>query len=217
MISPFGHSVLIVEDEPGFRFALRTHFSRHGWSTAVASGAREARTALGLGSFDLIVSDMRMLDGNGFDVLAAAQQIAPAAAVLFLTGSASVPEAVEAVRGGAIDYLVKPVPFDQLLAVAERHVQQRDSPRTPSTSSTSLRPMPVAAYHPAQHKPADNVTAAEPMRTDVTLSDLERTHLMTTLQRVGGNRTHAAQMLGISVRTLRNKVRQYDLPPRRYA
>ncbi len=51
----------------------------------------------------------------------------------------------------------------------------------------------------------------------VSMDQLERTHLQRTLELVDGNRTRAAEILGISVRTMRNKIRQYDLPPRRYA
>jgi DNA-binding protein Fis len=46
---------------------------------------------------------------------------------------------------------------------------------------------------------------------------VERLHLENTLALTDGNRTHAAEMLGISLRTLRNKIREYGLPPRRYA
>jgi len=47
--------------------------------------------------------------------------------------------------------------------------------------------------------------------------EVERLHLESTLALTDGNRTHAAEMLGISLRTLRNKIREYGLPPRRYA
>jgi DNA-binding protein Fis len=46
---------------------------------------------------------------------------------------------------------------------------------------------------------------------------LEKMHLENTLALTHGNRTHAAEMLGISLRTIRNKIREYGLPPRRYA
>lgn len=51
----------------------------------------------------------------------------------------------------------------------------------------------------------------------VSIRELERSHLERTLELTRGNRTHAAEMLGISLRTVRNKIRQYDLPPRSYA
>jgi DNA-binding protein Fis len=49
------------------------------------------------------------------------------------------------------------------------------------------------------------------------ISVLEKLHLENTLALANGNRTHAAEMLGISIRTMRNKIKEYGLPPRRYA
>ena len=49
------------------------------------------------------------------------------------------------------------------------------------------------------------------------MRDVEKRLLETTLQATDGNRTRAAEMLGISLRTMRNKIREYGLPPRRYA
>jgi DNA-binding protein Fis len=49
------------------------------------------------------------------------------------------------------------------------------------------------------------------------MRELERRLLETTLNNTGGNRTRAAAMLGVSLRTIRNKIREYGLPPRRYA
>ena len=51
----------------------------------------------------------------------------------------------------------------------------------------------------------------------VPIREVEKMHLESTLALTDGNRTHAAEMLGISLRTLRNKIREYGLPPRRYA
>jgi transcriptional regulator with PAS, ATPase and Fis domain len=55
------------------------------------------------------------------------------------------------------------------------------------------------------------------MQTGISIRELERQLLETTLQLTGGNRTRAAEMLGISLRTIRNKIREFGLPPRRYA
>jgi DNA-binding NtrC family response regulator len=54
-------------------------------------------------------------------------------------------------------------------------------------------------------------------RAGVPIREVERQHLENTLALTAGNRTHAAELLGISLRTLRNKIREYGLPPRRYA
>jgi len=56
-----------------------------------------------------------------------------------------------------------------------------------------------------------------PVQAGTPIRELERQLLETTLQLTGGNRTHAAEMLGISLRTIRNKIREFGLPPRRFA
>jgi len=113
-------SVLVIDDEPGMRAALRANFLRYGWHVETASGVRDAARAVELTSFDLVVSDIHMRDGDGFEVMCSIQKNSPTTAVILLTAFGSVPEAVESMRSGAFDYLTKPVSFDQLQAAALR-------------------------------------------------------------------------------------------------
>jgi DNA-binding NtrC family response regulator len=124
-------SVLVVDDEPGMRTALRANFLRHGWRVETATGVRDAARAFELTSFDLVVSDIRMRDGDGFEVMCSVQKNSPTTAVILLTAFGSVPEAVESMRSGAFDYLTKPVSFEQLQAAAAR-VMQRINEKTAS-------------------------------------------------------------------------------------
>jgi DNA-binding NtrC family response regulator len=117
-------SVLVVDDEPGMRTALRANFLRHGWHVETATGVREAARAFELSSFDLVVSDIRMRDGDGFEVMCSVQKNSPTTAVILLTAFGSVPEAVESMRSGAFDYLTKPVSFEQLQAAAARVMER---------------------------------------------------------------------------------------------
>jgi DNA-binding NtrC family response regulator len=117
-------SVLVVDDEPGMRTALRANFLRHGWRVETATGVRDAARAFELTSFDLVVSDIRMRDGDGFEVMCSVQKNSPTTAVILLTAFGSVPEAVESMRSGAFDYLTKPVSFEQLQAAAARVMQR---------------------------------------------------------------------------------------------
>jgi len=135
-ISPIDRNstVLVVDDEPGMRTALRANFLRYGWHVETASGVRDAAHAFELKSFDLVVSDVRMGDGDGFELLCSVQKNSPTTAVILLTAFGSVPEAVESMRNGAFDYLTKPVSFEQLQAAAAR-VMQRINQGTPSTTS----------------------------------------------------------------------------------
>jgi DNA-binding NtrC family response regulator len=118
MTSDAASSVMVVDDEPGIRTALRANFLRHGWRVETASSVREAVRALESREFDLVVTDIRMPDGSGLEVMRSARQASPGVAVILLTAYGSVPDAVRAMRDGALDYLTKPISFDQLQATA---------------------------------------------------------------------------------------------------
>jgi DNA-binding NtrC family response regulator len=118
MTSDVASSVMVVDDEPGIRTALRANFLRHGWRVETASSVREAIRTLEGKEFDLVVTDIRMPDGTGMEVMRSARQSSPGAAVIFLTAYGSVSDAVRAMRDGALDYLTKPISFDQLQATA---------------------------------------------------------------------------------------------------
>jgi DNA-binding NtrC family response regulator len=111
-------SVLVVDDEPGIRTALRANFLRNGWRVETASCVREAIRSVENRDFDLVVTDIRMPDGSGIEVMRAARSASPTTGVILLTAYGSVPDAVSAMRDGALDYLTKPIPFDRLQATA---------------------------------------------------------------------------------------------------
>ncbi len=127
MTLPQKPSVLLVDDEPGIRVALQAQFLRHGWQAQMAGGVREAHRQLALTHFDLVICDVRMQDGDGFEVLRVAQAGDLPPAFLFLTAYGSVPDAVRAMQGGAIDYLTKPASFEHLQEAASRIMLERSS------------------------------------------------------------------------------------------
>jgi len=116
--------VLVVDDEPGIRTALRANFLRHGWRVETASCVREALRNVETRDFDLVVTDIRMPDGTGMDVMRAVRSTSSTTAVILLTAYGSVPDAVNAMRDGALDYLTKPISFDQLQATAAQVMQR---------------------------------------------------------------------------------------------
>jgi DNA-binding NtrC family response regulator len=111
---------MIVDDEPGIRTALRANFLRHGWNVEAASSVSDAIRRCESKEFDLVVTDIRMPDGTGMEVMRAARKLCPRTAVILLTAYGCVPDAVIAIRDGALDYLTKPVSFEQLQATAAR-------------------------------------------------------------------------------------------------
>jgi two-component system response regulator AtoC len=112
--------VLVVDDDAGMRAALEIGFRRRGWSVETAGGTREALAKFSRQQPALVVTDIRMPDGDGFSVMRAVQANCPRIPVILLTAFASVPEAVEAMKNGACDYLVKPIPFERIEQAAVR-------------------------------------------------------------------------------------------------
>jgi DNA-binding NtrC family response regulator len=125
------NQVLVVDDEAAMRAALEAHFVRDGWKVTTAYGAHDALAKFRIAPCPLVVTDMRMPDGDGLGVMRGLRELAPQVGVIFLTAYGSVPDAVQAIREGACDYLVKPVCFEQLKEVAAR-VLARTSSRTQS-------------------------------------------------------------------------------------
>jgi DNA-binding NtrC family response regulator len=124
--------VLVVDDEASMRAALQASFLRHGWRVETAVGAADAMTRFRRRPPDLVVTDMRMPDGDGLAVIRQIRALAPQTAIILLTAFGSVPDAVAAMQSGACDYLVKPVAFEQLERTAERileRVLRRDGPK----------------------------------------------------------------------------------------
>ena len=126
--------VLIVDDEPSMCTALDANFRRSGWQTMTSSGVSDALAKFRESPCGLVVTDMRMGDGDGLAVLQGVRQVSPETAVIFLTAYGSVPEAVLAMKEGACDYLMKPVLFDQLEEAAHRILGRNFNGR--STDST---------------------------------------------------------------------------------
>lgn len=148
--------VLVVDDEASMCRALDANFRRRGWHVTTASGVADALAKFRVAPCGLVVTDMRMSDGDGLAVLQGVRQVAPQTAVIFLTAYGSVPEAVTAMREGACDYLMKPVSFDQLEETAQRILggaQPDVDPEEPDFfvgESPAFRDLVARARHVAQ-------------------------------------------------------------------
>ncbi|MGE5223203.1 MAG: response regulator [Omnitrophica WOR_2 bacterium] len=103
------HSILIIDDEPFLRSTLGAILKRVGYSTFEASTAREGFQILEERDFDLVFLDLQMPDLDGMKVLPDILERHPKTPVLILTANSSLEKAIEALRIGARDYLLKPV------------------------------------------------------------------------------------------------------------
>jgi DNA-binding NtrC family response regulator len=154
MTGQLAKSVLIVDDEPGILMALRTNFQRDGWLVDVAAGSTEALRKFKLQRYPLVVTDVRMPDGDGLNLMHTVRASSPSTAVIVLTAFGNVPEAVQAMRGGACDYLTKPVSFEELQSAVERVMRQAASPSgnaVPSGAIVGTAPNLLRALERARH------------------------------------------------------------------
>jgi DNA-binding NtrC family response regulator len=126
-------NVLIVDDEEAMRVALEANFRRRGWQVETATGLTDALAKFRTAPARLVVTDMRMPDGDGLQVMQGVRTYAPETPVILLTAYGTVPDAVLAIKEGACDYFQKPISFDDLEAAAHRFLGA-GSETSPATS-----------------------------------------------------------------------------------
>lgn len=103
------HSILIVEDDQTFSLMLRTWLGKKGFQVETAGNVASARKLLSNRSFDLILSDLRLPDGDGLSLLSWKNEHGMSAPMIIMTGYADVQGAVQAMKEGACDYISKPI------------------------------------------------------------------------------------------------------------
>ncbi len=108
------HLALIVDDEPDIRELLELTLGRMGIDTRSAADLKQAHALLGKEHFDVCLTDMRLPDGNGIDLVRYIQQRQPNLPVAVITAFGSMDTAVEALKAGAFDFVSKPVDLNVL-------------------------------------------------------------------------------------------------------
>jgi two-component system response regulator AtoC len=123
--------VLVADDEMDIRAVVKRVVERLGHRVTEAADGVEAGHVIDAGGLDLVISDLRMPKADGFSVLRKAQEAAHRVPVIILTASTAISDCVEAMRSGALNFLVKPFDQDELVAVVEVALAQgKSSPRT---------------------------------------------------------------------------------------
>lgn len=121
--------ILAVDDDPDLLRLLAHHIRNAGHEIEILEDSVEARGRLREEEYDLLLTDLEMPEVSGLDLLQASREIDPSIPVVLLTGHATVETAVEAMKGGAFDYLKKPFPPPDLLVVIERGLKHGELER----------------------------------------------------------------------------------------
>ncbi|PWT81632.1 MAG: transcriptional regulator [Acidobacteria bacterium] len=116
--------ILLVEDKDSLRRVLRLTLENAGYSVTEAADARAAMTEISQVPHRLVLTDLRMPNGSGLDVLRAARAVDGEVPVIVMTAFGSIDEAVQAMKDGAHDFLQKPVDSNHLLLLVERALEQ---------------------------------------------------------------------------------------------
>ena len=117
---------LIIDDDDLSRDYLAEALTKFGYCSTAVGTVGEARREIAEGEFDVVVSDLRLPDGDGLDVVSATRARLPETPVVVLTAFGTVECAVEAMKRGASDFLLKPVAFERIQLLIRRLERERE-------------------------------------------------------------------------------------------
>ena len=133
-------SLLLVDDDAAFRQVMAGELRRLDFEIATASSGEEAiRKAVEIEP-DVVLLDLQLPDVSGLEVLKKVRDASPASEVIMLTGHGSIDTAIESIRTGAFDYVVKPCPLDELEVRIQRALERRSLRRRASLLERGLTP-----------------------------------------------------------------------------
>jgi DNA-binding NtrC family response regulator len=113
-------NILVVDDEIEMRIALETTLKREGHSITVAENGKQALEKFSADSFDLVLTDVNMPKMNGVELLNALKNKSPQTVAIMMTAYGDIDNAVETIKAGAFDYLLKPFSAEILIATVNR-------------------------------------------------------------------------------------------------
>jgi DNA-binding NtrC family response regulator len=117
--------ILVVEDEPTLREGIVTAFRDRGWHVMAAADGRQGCSMLESEIFDVLITDYKMPECSGMEVLKRCRMINEGTVVLMVTAYGTVDSAVEAMKAGAYDYVLKPFDLEELEMKVERALEHR--------------------------------------------------------------------------------------------
>src|SRR6478609_6113862 len=118
-------TILVVEADTAMRTFLREVLEEDGYTVEVAAGGRSGVERVRQGGIDLVVSDVKMPDLDGLDMLREIKAVTPSPHVITITAFGSIDTAIRAVKLGAFDYITKPFDVDQLILSVQKALDER--------------------------------------------------------------------------------------------
>ena len=166
--SDLQHPVLVVDDEADIRDLMEMTLMKMGLRVDTAVGVEDAKDKLENSDYSLVLTDMRMPDGSGLEVVQHINRLSLDTPVAVITAFGNADQAVEALKEGAFDYLQKPITLSQLRSLVKSAVKVNE-PEAAETKPTAPaapapQPAPAAPYMPPPVPPRPQPVAATPAR-----------------------------------------------------
>lgn len=163
--------ILLVDDEPSILSVLTTLLRKQNHEVTPASSGESAVQLIRANRFDLVLTDIRMEPVNGIQVLDIVRKESPQTVVILLTGYGSIKTAVDAMKGGAFDYVTKPFKVDSLLVTIEKALAYQsvmaENAGLKAVLEAKYRLANIVAESPGMRKVCDMIERVAP--TDVTV------------------------------------------------
>src|SRR5688572_29788398 len=128
-------TLLIVDDEPNIRRVLQAAFDKAGYVAHTAEDAEAALNAIGEQQFSCVITDVTMPGRSGYELLREIKSTHPELPVVIMTAFGTIPQAVQAIRNGAFEYVTKPFDLDVLKRVVAAAVEGGQPVKQTSMSS----------------------------------------------------------------------------------
>lgn len=119
-----GHSILLVDDDESILETLKDIFWMEGYEVSTVNNGKSAHKFIGAKYFDLVITDLKMKEINGLDVLKKSKEVFPECGVIIHTAYANLPSAIDALRTGADDYLQKPCSPKELIFRVKKCIEK---------------------------------------------------------------------------------------------
>ncbi|MGH8707483.1 MAG: sigma-54-dependent transcriptional regulator [Burkholderiales bacterium] len=131
--------VLLIDDDPGLSEVIGMLLEREGYAFERAGTVRAGLERIKAIELDLVVTDLRLPDGTGLDVIRASRARHPELPIVMITSYSSLESAIAALRAGAVDYIIKPFDNDEFLHAIERTLKERRTARENALLRRNLR------------------------------------------------------------------------------
>ncbi len=144
--APIGHNavILLIDDDPGLSEVIELLLVREGYAVRRAGTVKAGIEGVRGAEIDLVITDLKLPDGTGLNVIAAIRATRPALPIIMITSYSSIESAIGALRAGAVDYIIKPFDNDDLLHAVARALTEGRMKRENAVRGS--RPLAIEEY-----------------------------------------------------------------------